>query len=602
MDYLEIGLKSGLEIHQQLDTKHKLFCNCLARLSPDKYVSKIIRRLRAVAGETGDVDVSAVHEALKDKEFEYLIYPEEACLVCTDEEPPHQVNSEALAIALQVAVLLNCQIPDEIHVMRKTVVDGSNTSGFQRTAIVGLEGFIETSQGKIRIANLSLEEDSSQIVKKDDNETIYGLDRLGIPLIEIGTHPDIKSPEQAMEAAEKIGNILKSTGAVKKGLGTIRQDLNVSITGGARQELKGFQELSSIPEVIKKEIQRQQKLLEIKSVLSSKKTAFGKPTDLSHIFSNTQSNLIKKYLSSGGVVYGVNAAGFSGLLGKELLPGRRLGTEVSEFVKSVTGAGIIHSDELPNFGITQQEVESVKKNLGCQKDDAFILTVYYKNLAQKTIEAAIKRLKISIQEIPREVRKVNPDGTTTFMRPLPGAARLYPETDCQPIKIDRKLVDLIKSNLPELWEEKIKRLVKSYTLPEDIVKNLLKSEQSDLFENLVKLGFDKNLVLRSLADAKNLGVSDELVLEIFKKSPKSISKEALYNAFEMASKGGKIEIEHGISEQELRKIVKEVVSKNKDALNKHNPISILMGEVMKAVRGKADGKKIAEIIKEEIGK
>ncbi len=602
MDYSEICLKSGLEIHQQLDTKHKLFCNCLARLSPDKPKDKIIRKLRAVTGELGDIDVAALHESFKDKVFEYLIYPEETCLVCTDEEPPHIVNSEALSIALQVAVLLNCEIPDEIHVMRKTVVDGSNTAGFQRTAIVGLNGFIETSQGKVRIANLSLEEDSSQIVKKDDKETIYGLDRLGIPMIEIGTYPDIKTPQQAMEAAEKIGNILKSTGAVKKGLGTIRQDLNVSIKNGARSELKGFQELSSIPLVIEKEIQRQQKLLEIKSILSAKKTSFGKPTDLSHIFSNTESNLVKKYLSAGGVVYGARASGFSGLLGKELLPNRRLGTEVSEFVKSSTGAGIIHSDELPNYGITQKDIDAVRKALACEKDDAFVLTVYSKNLAPKAIEIAIERLKLSLQEIPKEVRKVNPDNSTSFMRPLPGAARLYPETDCPPIKIDKKILEFIKSNPPELWENKISRLVKSYNLPEDIVKTLLKSDQADLFENLVKLGFDKNLILRALTDAKNLGVSEETVLEIFRKSPKTISKEALYSAFEKAFKYGKIEIEHGISDQELRKIVKEVISKNKDALTKHNTISILMGEVMKTVRGKADGKKIVEMLKEETGK
>ncbi len=606
MDYSEIGLKSGLEIHQQLDTEHKLFCNCLARLSPDKSKGKITRRLRAVAGETGDVDIAATHETLNDKEFEYLIYPEETCLVCTDEEPPHIVNSEALSIALQVAILLNCEIPDEIHVMRKTVVDGSNTSGFQRTAIVGLNGFIETSQGRVRIANLSLEEDSSQIVKKDDKETIYGLDRLGIPLIEIGTYPDIKTPEQAMEAAEKIGNILKSTGAVKKGLGTIRQDLNVSITGGARQELKGFQELSSIPEVIKKEIQRQQKLLEIKSILSSKKPIIGKPIDLTPIFSNTESNLIKKYVASGGIVYGVKASGFSGVLGKELLPNRRLGTEVSEFVKSTTGAGIIHSDELPNFGITQREVDSVKKSLGCENDDAFVLTVYSKDLAQKAIESATERLKLACKEIPREVRKVNPDGTTTFMRPLPGAARLYPETDCPPIKVDKKILEYIRSNLPELWDDKIKRFVKQYNLPEDVVKSILKSDQSDLFENLVKLGFDKNLVLRALTgmlkelEKENLLLTGQLVLDVFKKSPKTISKEALFEALKTAAKSGKVaKIETGISDIELRKIVKEAISKNKDALNKHNAVSILMGEVMKIVRGKADGKRIAEIIKEE---
>ena len=611
MDYQEVGLKSGLEIHQQLDTDKKLFCNCKSMLSKSKDSGLIERKLKAVTGEMGEIDVAARHEAGTERVFTYKIYPDESCLVETDEEPPHVINTEALSIALQVATLLNCEIPDEIHVMRKTVVDGSNTSGFQRTAIVGLNGYIETSQGKVRIANLSLEEDSSQIVEKSDKGTIYGLDRLGIPLIEIGTQPDIKTPEQAMEAAEKIGNILKSTGAVKKGLGTIRQDLNVSIRGGGRTELKGFQELSAIPLVIEKEIQRQQKLLEIKTILSSKKVSFSKPIDLSPFFANTESNIVKRHLSSGGVVFGVKASGFAGLLGKELLPkvdgdgqspsrAVRLGTEVSEVVKSATGAGIIHSDELPNYGITQQEVESVKKTLGCQKDDAFVLTVYSKNLAPKSMEAAIERLKLSTQEIPREVRKVNADGTTTFMRPLPGAARLYPETDCQPIRIEKKIVELIRSNPPELWENKISRIVKSYDLPEDIVKNLLKSDQAELFENIVKLGFDKNFVLRSLADAKNLGLPDNLVFEVFNKADRKISKEALYNAFENVSKSGKIKIETGISESELRKIVKDVISKNKDALQKHNPIAILMGEVMKIVKGRADGKKIAEILKEEI--
>ena len=477
MNYQEIGFKSGVEIHQQLDTEKKLFCNCKSELTKNKSVGSISRKLRAVAGETGDVDIAASHELLKNKEFIYSIYPDESCLIELDEEPPHPINQEALKIALQVAVLLNCEIPDEIHVMRKTVVDGSNTSGFQRTAIVGINGFLETSKGKVGITNVSLEEDSAQILDRQDKKVVYGLDRLGIPLVEIGTAPDAKDPEHTREIAEKIGLILRSTGKVKKGLGTIRQDVNVSIKGGARAELKGFQELSTIPLVIENEIKRQQDLL--------------------------------------------------------------------------------------------------KKGKKPEK----------------------------------EVRKVEPDNTTSFLRPMPGASRLYPETDIPSIPLDKKLVEQMKANPPEMWEEKLKRLSKFYNLNEQLAENLLKTGKSDLFETIVKLGFEINLVYRTLTatvkevdrEIANSKLSDNLVLEVFKKLDKNISKEALYETLKTTASTGKIEkIESGLSEDQLRKIIKEVISKNKDALQKHNPVGILMGEVMKEVKGKGDGKLIVRILNEEI--
>ncbi len=477
MNYSETGFKSGVEIHQQLDTEKKLFCSCKSQLTKIKSSGSISRKLRAVAGETGDIDVAALHESVKEKSFEYNIYPDESCLIELDEEPPHPVNQEALKIALQVAVLLNCEIPDEIHVMRKTVVDGSNTSGFQRTAIVGVNGWIDTSKGKVGITNVSLEEDSSQILERTETKVVYGLDRLGIPLVEIGTAPDSKDPEHTREIAEKIGLILRSTGKVKKGLGTIRQDVNVSIKGGARAELKGFQELSTIPLVIENEIKRQQDLL--------------------------------------------------------------------------------------------------KKGKKPEK----------------------------------EVRKVEPDNSTSFLRPMPGAARLYPETDLPPIPVDQRLLEEIKANPPEFWEEKLKRLSKFYNLNEQLAENLLKSGKADLFETVVKLGFEINLVYRTLTatvkeverEVSNSKLNDNLVLEIFKNSPKNISKEALSEALKAGAASGKVEkIESGLSEQELRKIVKEVISKNKDALQKHNPVGILMGEVMKQARGKADGKLVAKILGEEI--
>jgi len=261
-DYEKIGFRCGLEIHNRLNTKTKLFCNCKPRFSEVKPIEIIKRKLRAVAGEMGQVDVAALYEYLRDRNFFYQCFSEENCLKETDEEPPNPVNKEALEVALQVALLLKAEIPDEIHIMRKTVIDGSNTCGFQRTAVVGLNGILETSLGKVRITNICLEEESSGIVKDEGNEITYRLDRLGIPLIEIGTAPDIKNPEHAKEVAEKLGMIIRSTGKSQRGIGVTRQDINVSISKGARVEIKGVQELDLIPQIIENEIKRQQELIE----------------------------------------------------------------------------------------------------------------------------------------------------------------------------------------------------------------------------------------------------------------------------------------------------------------------------------------------------
>ncbi|MEE9525136.1 MAG: Glu-tRNA(Gln) amidotransferase subunit GatE [Candidatus Woesearchaeota archaeon] len=256
MDYKNLGFKCGLEIHQQLEGK-KLFCDCPTINSNDKADIHFERRLRAVAGETGEIDVAAQYEMEKSKKFIYEGDSKDVCLVDMDEEPPHSINQDAVQIAIQVALLLKAKIVDEIQVMRKTVVDGSNVSGFQRTAMVAHDGYIETSQGKVRIPLICLEEEAAQKIKDTKESRTYRLDRLGIPLIEIATDPDIKTPEHAKETAEKIGMILRSTGKVKRGIGTIRQDVNISIKGRNRVEIKGFQELKSMPDVIEKEIERQ---------------------------------------------------------------------------------------------------------------------------------------------------------------------------------------------------------------------------------------------------------------------------------------------------------------------------------------------------------
>jgi len=267
-DYKKLGFKSGIEIHSQL-SGHKLFCACPTVIRRDKPDFIITRKLRASAGETGQVDQAALHEQKKDKYFIYQGYEDTTCLVETDSEPPHEMNKEAIKTALQVAMMLNCKIVDEIQVMRKTVVDGSNTSGFQRTALVGRDGFLKIKNKKIRIPGVYLEEEACQVIDRKKDYDVYNLSRLGIPMIEIATEPDMSTPEEVKETSAKIGMILRSTGACKRGIGSIRQDVNMSIKNGARTEVKGFQEYKSIPKVIEKEVERQIKLIKAKKKVES---------------------------------------------------------------------------------------------------------------------------------------------------------------------------------------------------------------------------------------------------------------------------------------------------------------------------------------------
>jgi len=474
IDYQKLGFKCGIEIHQQLEGK-KLFCKCPTLNSNKEPDIKVERRLRASAGELGKIDIAAKHEMEKGKKIIYIGNSEDVCLVELDEQPPYPVNKEALETALQVALLLNAKIIDEIQVMRKTVVDGSNTSGFQRTALIATDGHIETSLGKVRIPVICLEEEACQKVKEDKESITYRLDRLGIPLIEIATEADIKTAEHAKETASILGMILRSTDKVKRGIGTIRQDVNISIKGGARTEIKGFQELKSISKVIDYEIKRQ--------------------------------------------------------------------------------------------------LNEIKKG---------------------------KKLK-------EEVRKAETDFTTSFLRPMPGADRMYVETDVKTIKITSQLLSKIKK--PELMAEKIIKLEKKYSLDAKLAKAILKSggleffkECADSFKNINPSFIADTFVsyfreiLRRHKDP--FLVKNKHLREIFSAlNHRKISKNSVIEILVDISAGkglklSKYELSDSIDlEQEIKKIIK-----SKPGLS----ISAYMGLIMAKFKGKVDGKKAMEILTKDL--
>lgn len=623
LDYGKLGLKVGLEIHRRLDTK-KLFCNCSSSMKslPSKEVS---RTLTAVAGELEEIDPAALHEKQRDRKFLYTIYPGETCLVELDDEPPHDCNKEALKISLEISLLTKANIPNEIHFMRKTVVDGSNTSGFQRTAIVGLDGLLNASFGNVRIDTLALEEESAQILRTENNGNIvsYGLNRLGIPLIEIGTAPDMHSPQQAREVAEAIGNLLKSTGKVQRGIGTIRQDINVSIAGGNRVEIKGAQDLRMIETIVELETLRQKNLIEIKQELATREKALKRKyagnceiVDLTNIFTKSESKVIKNALSKkDGTILGTKLELFSGLLKKEVQPNRRIGTELSDYAKTQGVGGLFHSDELPNYGIAENEVQEIKKNLGCNENDAFILVADSEPIARKAIKAAIQRAKtIATIGVEKEVRKVNADGTTSYMRPLPGAARMYPETDILPIIADEKIISEIRKNLPESFQKKAEKYQKHFGLNKEIANQLIHLDYWNWFEEIaseVKIDpqIIANLLVHTLPDLKtrdNTNIDkitkDDLIdcLELLKngKITKDTIPVILKNIVRENISADKVVERHKlekISDKEALEAIKQIISSQEDKNKK-----AILQKSMDALRGRLENRRIVELVEEEL--
>jgi len=256
MDYNSLGLKCGIEIHQQLKGR-KLFSNMYSNLNSNEPDRTIKRNLRKSSNEYGKEDAAAKYQSKKNLDYLYQIHNNSTSLVEIDEEPPKIISKSALETAIKVSKILNCEIIPAVQIMRKTVIDGSNTSGFQRTGIVGINGYINTSKGKVTINSVIIEEDSARRVSETKESVTFRLDRLGIPLIEITTGPDMKDPDHVLEVAKKIGMILRSTNEVMRGIGTIRQDVNISINNTNRVELKGVQDINSISKIIDKEILRQ---------------------------------------------------------------------------------------------------------------------------------------------------------------------------------------------------------------------------------------------------------------------------------------------------------------------------------------------------------
>ncbi|MCI0559705.1 MAG: Glu-tRNA(Gln) amidotransferase subunit GatE, partial [Nitrososphaera sp.] len=354
LDTASLDLKVGFEIHQQLATKGKLFCGCRCS-EAGSYDNTFVRKLRPTQSELGMFDPAAIFESSKMRTVEYHAATGLSCLVEADEEPPHDVSMEALETALVFALALNSKVMDEIHVMRKIVIDGSNTTGFQRTMLVAAGGYLDVGGKRIRVQSICLEEDAAKLIDDGGESRRFGLDRLGVPLVEIALEPVSGRPDEIMQVALTLGRLLRASKRVARGLGSIRQDVNISIQNGAVVEVKGVQQLDQLVKVIEYEMQRQHGLVLVAERLKERKVDVGKIgdrlEDVSDIFREAQSNVVRGLIAMpSSIISAIRVPGFSGIIGMEPYPGIRIGKELGRMVKFYDLSGVFHSDELPGYG------------------------------------------------------------------------------------------------------------------------------------------------------------------------------------------------------------------------------------------------------------
>lgn len=610
-DYAALGLMAGIEIHQQLDTATKLFCRCPTTLrKTGEHTGEFSRYLRATVSEMGEIDEAAKEEMKHERLFRYYTY-DTTCLVENDEEPPAPLNQEALGLCLVIARLFSMTPVQQINTMRKLVIDGSNTSGFQRTALVAIDGTLPADivQGGV-IETICLEEEAAQRVEGDT----FSLDRLGIPLVEITTSPCMRSPEEVARVAEYLGMVLRSTGQVKRGLGTIRQDVNISIRGGARIEIKGVQELELIAEVVRREADRQTGLLAIRDELRRRGASVGsEPLDVTGLFAGTGSAILKK----AKCILALNLPGFAGLTGREIQPGRRLGSELADYAKKCGVGGIFHTDELPAYGITAGEVETLRSHMGAGPGDCVVIVADTGKKASCAMQQVIRRARMALEGVPEETRKMLEGGSTAYMRPLPGAARMYPETDVLPEEVSPARWQEIP--IPELLSSRVERFQAAFGFDAGVARSIAYSERLPLFERAVAAGVSPNLAYRTLLSTlKELGrdgvstdgiADDEIIAVLAAVEGGRAAKEGIPGILrEVASGTGAAEAlsrcARQMSDEELAAIVRRIVNERGTFVRERGKGALgpLMGVVMEEARGAADGKRIAGILGKEIAR
>ena len=537
----------GLEVHMQIDVG-KLFCRCNSegQLLEESFV----RRLHSSSGEIGSKDISTYYEEARDRLFKYIV-SENSCLVEADEEPPLEINRKALKAALAMSMAFSSSIMDRVSVMRKVVIDGSNTSGFQRTSLIGIGGEIKSGKAKAGITAICLEEDSCRKVEEKANMVVYSLDRLGLPLIEISTSPDMKSAEDAMSIAREIGNRMLVMGLLRKGADAIRQDVNFSM-GYGRVEIKGVSKLSAFREILENEADRQKWLAEaVKRVKANggfEKLEF---SDVTPLLTDTDSKIIWKGLNDGKKIYATKLANFRGVMKTDHF---RFGREIADALKQINIKGVIHYEELPAYGLTINERDTITEYFSLKDNDSFLLLIIEPDKVQDASTVIKERIEKLLSLDFSETRAALEDNTTRYMRPLSGSSRMYPETDIPVIKIDGQILEEASEEIPEGLESFTSSISRKYGISIQDAETIISDGKLEKFTLLAN---EKNGKVLSR-------IINQTIPEMNKKYGKEVSWDQIRIVIEYCIKNslGRYSMERAIDMLYSGNSVKEILNLN----------------------------------------
>jgi len=624
IDFEKIGLKVGLEVHQQLNTNKKLFCKCRP-IESDEYTEKFSRSLRTAKSELGELDPAALFEKAKSKKINYYANSQSSCLVEKDDEPPHDLDHDAKKISLLISSMLESKIFSEIHVMRKTVIDGSNTSGFQRTMLVSQGGNLKVNGKNVGVQAVCLEEDAAKLLKDEQNERNYSLDRLGIPLVEIALEPVSTKPSEVKEIALTLGRLLRATRMVKRGIGSIRQDVNISVMNSGVVEVKGVQQLDQLEKIIGYEAKRQHGLILIAEKLKKLSMTISNEDvfDITEVFKDCESKIIQNALKSKAKIKAIRVRNFLGMFSFEPYSGIRLGKEIGQLVRFFGIGGVFHSDELPNYGINDSDVDRVKKHLELADGDGFLIIAGEGSKLDYAIDSIIKRIQDAANGVPAETRAATQEGETIFLRPRPGASRMYPETDIPSISVIPEEVKLARdtADATKSWDESIAEIQQKYSLNSQLSEQIFDSVYMELFEKICENkknspNFVASILCSSITNLERKGfdgtlLKPEHIIESFELlASGKIPKESLEIIFENIMSGKSENVAtamqstdiSSMDEEELNEILDGIIQKNMELVRKlgKNAVTTLMGIAMKEVRGKASGKIVNDLLQKKI--
>ena len=509
--------------------------------------------------------------------------------------------------------------------MRKTVIDGSNTGGFQRTMLVAQGGRLRLGDISVGVQSICLEEDSARALGGDGDTKEYALDRLGIPLVEIALEPTPGDPRTVRRVAEGLGRLLRSTRLVARGIGTIRQDVNVSVAGGGGVvEVKGVQYLDQLEKVIQYEGSRQAGLLAIRDAIRERDVRV--PTDddmydVTGMMREFKSAIMQKALRRGYVVHGMRLRGYAGILGMEPYEGVRLGAELGQTVKYYGVGGVFHSDELPGYGLTADDVDSLRRRMGIDVRDAFVLVASPPDKMGHVMKSMVRRIGQATEGVPAETRLAQQSGRTVFMRPRPGSARMYPETDIPPVLVSADDMAEARRRVPKPWEETVQECSSGYGINAQLAEQLLDSDYYDIFceiaaETKVSPAFAASTLCYSIRSMAREGLdtgrlTGPIIREAFDLlDSDAISKESVDMILREVASGGSDTIQSAVQKAGVGRISDARISDMLDAIIAENRTMIekmgeraagpLMGMAMSKLRGRAPGEVVSRMIRQKI--